>query len=133
MDIAAFRAAFPEFADIVKYPDATITFWQELAEGVDGVGGMVIASRWKSQATKGIMLYVAHELVLAEMNQASGVAGGTPGGQSGPANSKTVGSVTVAYDTQQGAEKDAGWWNLTSYGKQFYRLSRIYGSGMVQL
>jgi Protein of unknown function (DUF4054) len=127
MDISQFRSSFPEFADIVKYPDAQISFWATLATA------QVNPCRWKSQTTTGIMLYVAHEITLAAQNQRAGVNGGTPGAMSGPASSKTVGSVTVAYDTQQTAEKDAGWWNLTTYGKQFIRLARIFGVGAVQL
>lgn len=125
--IAQFRAAFPEFADIVRYPDAQITFWGEFAET------MVIECRWGTMWSKGVMLYVAHEITIAAQNQKAGVIGGVPGQFNGPANSKTVGSVTVGYDTQSTTEKDAGWWNSTIYGKQFIRLARIFGAGVVQL
>lgn len=125
--ISDFRNAFPEFQDIAKYPDSMITFWGDLATA------MVNPHRWGDQTTVGIFLYTAHEVTLASQNYQSGNVGGTPGGQSGPINSKTVGSVTAAYDTQQGAEKDAGYWNLTSFGKQFIRLARIFGSGAVQI
>lgn len=124
---ANFRAAFPEFNDTAKYPDAMLGFWSMFAVA------QVNENRWGSQALVGVYLYTAHEITLAAQNQKSGVIGGTPGTVSGPANSKTVGSVTVAYDTQQTAEKDAGYWNLTTYGKQFYRLSRTFGAGCVQL
>jgi hypothetical protein len=127
MDLAAFRAAFPEFADIARYPDAMLTFWSTIATA------QVNACAWGTQAATGVFLYVAHEIVLASQNQKAGVIGGVPGGSSGPASSKTVGSVTVAYDTTQGAEKDAGYFNLTNYGKQFIRLARIFGSGCVQI
>lgn len=125
--VATFRAAFPEFTDITRYPDGMLNFWAGLATA------QVNVNRWGSQADNGIMLYVAHEITLAAQNQKAGVIGGVPGGASGPTNSKTVGSVTVSYDTQQTAEKDAGWWNLTIYGKQFIRLARIFGAGVVQL
>lgn len=125
--IAAFRAAFPEFADIVKYPDEMITFWSTFATA------QVNCNRWKTQTLMGISLYTAHELVLAAQNQKAGVIGGTPGQQAGPANQKTVGSVTAAYDATTTTEKDAGYWNLTTYGKQFIRLARIFGAGGIQL
>ena len=125
--IPLFRQMFPEFADEALYPDVQITFWSSLATA------QVNVDRWGAQAPIGINLYTAHEMTLAAQNLKAGNVGGPPGGQSGPANSKTVGSVTVAYDTQQTAEKDAGWWNLTTYGKQFIRLARIYGAGVVQL
>jgi len=125
--IQDFRNAFPEFQDIAKYPDSMISFWSALAEA------QVNSCRWGTQTTMGVYLYTAHEITLASQNYQAGNVGGTPGGQSGPINSKTVGSVTAAYDTQQGAEKDAGYWNLTSYGKQFIRLARIFGAGAIQL
>ena len=127
MDNVQFRAAFPEFADIARYPDALLNFWATFATA------QVNVDRWKLQAPLGVQLYVAHEITLAAQNQKAANVGGVPGGVSGPANSKTVGSVTVAYDTQQTAEKDAGYWNLTIYGKQFSRLSRFFGAGCVQL
>jgi hypothetical protein len=125
--IATFRAAFPEFNDTARYPDAMITFWSSFATA------QVNACRWGDQVQTGVFLYTAHGVTLAAQNQKAGVIGGTPGGQSGPISSKTVGSVTAAYDTTQAAEKDAGYWNLTSYGKQFFRLARIFGAGPIQL
>jgi hypothetical protein len=125
--VANFRAAFPEFADTARYPDEQLNFWSSIAIA------QVNSDRWGAQTDTGVMLYVAHEVTLAAQSQASGVIGGTPGGQSGPVNSKTVGSVSVSYDTAQAAEKDAGHWNLTVYGKQFFHLARIFGAGVIQL
>ena len=126
-DIPLFRQQFTEFADTAKYSNAMITLWSTLATAQTNV------NRWGTQAPLGISLYVAHQLTLAAMNEAAAISKGTPGGASGPANSKTVGSVTVAYDTQQVAELSGGWWNLTTYGKQYLRLARIFGAGVVQI
>jgi uncharacterized protein YjlB len=123
----AFRAAFPEFADTVAYPDAQIDFWAGLAQA------QLPETIWKTQWLTGVYLYTAHELVLARQNQKSAAAGGVPGQSGGIANTKTVGSVSVGYDSATSSEKDAGWWNLTNYGKQLYRLIRIFGAGCVQL
>jgi hypothetical protein len=125
--IAEFRQAFPEFGDTAKYPDSMLSFWGEVAEQ------QVVERRWRRMTRQGQSLYVAHEITLAAQNYNAGNVGGIPGGTGGPINSKTVGSVTAAYDTQQTAEKDAGYWNLTTYGKQFIHLARIFGSGPVQL
>ncbi len=127
MDISVFRAAFTEFTDTAKYPDALVSFWATLATA------QVNADRWGTQTTLGIQLYVAHEITLEAQSQASAAIGGVPGAQSGPTNTKTVGSVTIGYDTDQTKEKDAGFWNLTVYGKQFIRLARIFGAGVIQL
>lgn len=81
----------------------------------------------------GVSLYVAHELTLASQNQKAAKVGGSPGLQGGVPSSKTVGSVTIQFDPNTSTEKDGGWWNLTTYGKQFLRLARIFGAGCVQL
>jgi hypothetical protein len=126
-DIGAFRTSFPEFADLVTYPTPMIEFW---------VGLAVLQVRqciWKSCWVQGVSLYVAHEITLAAQNQKAALNGGVPGVSGGIANSKTVGSVSVGYDTTSTAEKDAGYWNLTNYGKQFIRLARIFGAQAIQL
>lgn len=127
MDIGAFRTAFPEFSDTTIYPNTQITFWAALAEK------LVRPCVWGTVAPQGVQLYVAHELVLASQNAKAAQVGGSPGQSGGIANSKTVGSVTVSYDSTSTAEKDAGYWNLTNYGKQFIRLARIFGAGAIQL
>lgn len=126
-DISVFRKNFPEFNSTEKYPTAMITFWAELAEM------QVLASIWKNAVVKGQSLYVAHELVLASQSQKAAQVGGSPGQQGGIANTKTVGSATVGFDSATSSEKDAGYWNLTTYGKQFIRLARIFGAGAIQL
>lgn len=123
----AFRKAFPEFNDTELYPGPVVDFW------VSFIVLQVSECVWKRSWNMGVSLYLAHELTLARQNAKAAAIGGTPGQQGGVATSKTVGSVTVQYDAQSMSEKDAGYWNLTTYGKQFIRLVRIYGTGAVQL
>lgn len=125
--VGLFRTQFPEFKDTDAYPEPMITFWAELASV------QVRECIWKTSVGKGVSLYVAHCIALAYQNVKSAAAGGMPGTSGGIANTKTVGSVTVGYDSVTTAEKDAGWWNLTNYGKQFYRLVQIFGAGAIQL
>lgn len=127
MDISAFRKEFPEFNDSVVYPTEMISFWVTLAEI------QVSQNIWKTTWATGVKLYVAHEITLAAQNKKTAKFGGVPGSHAGIANSKTVGSATVGYDSQTTTEKDAGYWNLTNYGKQFIRLARIFGAGCIQL
>lgn len=126
-DISAFRSNFPEFNDTAKYPNSLIEFWVGLATL------LVRPCIWKRSWNQGMSLYVAHELVLARQNENTARLGGAPGQQGGIANTKTVGSATIGYDATTASEKDAGWWNLTNYGKQFIRLARIFGAGAIQL
>lgn len=127
MDIPAFRTAFPEFADTTVYPTTQITFWAGLAEK------LVLPAVWSTCYAEGVQLYVAHEITLAAQSAKAASTGGIPGSQGGIANTKTVGSVTVGYDSTGTGEKDAGYWNLTNYGKQFIRLARIFGAAAIQL
>lgn len=126
-DIGAFRTNFPEFADTTAYPSTLIDFWLGLAEL------QVRQCVWKRCWSEGVSLYIAHEITLASQNVKAAKSGGVPGTMGGIANTKTVGSVTVGYDSQATSEKDAGYWNLTNYGKQFIRLARIFGAGAIQL
>lgn len=125
-DVGSFRTSFPEFADTVVYPTSTIDLWAGLATR------QVPQRIWRDQWQLGVSLYVAHEITLAAQNTKAAANGGVPGVSGGIANSKTVGSVSVGYDTTSTAEKDAGYWNLTNYGKQLIRLARIFGAGAVQ-
>lgn len=125
--ISSFRAAFAEFGDSTKYPDAMIEFWANLAED------MLPKRIWKKQWVTAVSLYVAHEITLNAASVQTAANGGTPGQNSGIASQKAVGQVSVSYDSQSTAEKDAGWWNLTNYGKQLYRLIKIFGAGCYQL
>lgn len=127
MDIPTFRTNFPEFANATTYPDSTITFWSNLAEI------MLRQCVWTTVWTTAVNLYVAHELVLASQNVSTAAVGGLPGQGGGIASSKAVGSASIGYDSVTPSEKDAGWFNLTNYGKQLYRLIQIFGAGAVQL
>ena len=125
--VEVFRTQFPEFSNNIAYPAATIEFWSALA--VLQVPQQVWGNAW----LQGVSLYTAHEITLAAQNAKSAAIGGVPGSSGGIANTKTVGSVTVGYDSNATSEKDAGYWNLTTYGKQFIRLARLFGAGALQL
>lgn len=119
-----FRVAFPEFGDKQVYPSGSVQFW--LADAIANVN----ADAWGASTAKGVYLYLAHQLLMKGRRAAKGQA---PSQVSGPIASKAVGSVSVSYDTASTAETGAGWWNSTQYGKEFFRLSRIYGSGPIQI
>ena len=128
-DKAAFRAAFPEFADTARYPDAMLDFWS-------GIGERLIfpqQHRWGTLYDYGIQLFVAHNITLAAQNVAASASGGVPGNISGPTASKSVGSVSVSYDTASSIEPNAGHWNLSTYGKMLIHLARMIGAGGIQI
>lgn len=104
-----------------------INFWSAVA------CQQVNQNLWQNMYTTGVQLYVAHEITIAAQNAKSASNGGVPGSSGGIATEKTVGSVTVGYDPTTTTEKDAGYWNQTTYGKQFIRLARLFGAGAIQL
>ena len=126
-DIDAFRRRFPEFADTEAYPTPQIAFWADFATL------QLKQSIWKNAWDTGLSLYVAHEITLARQNTKIAASGGAPGTFGGVANNKTVGSATIGYDSNNTSEKNAGYWNLTNYGRQLYRLMQIFGAGAYQL
>lgn len=126
-DVEAFRTSFPEFSDAVVYPTTMVAMWAGFAER------QIRPEVWKDSQNLGVSLFVAHEITLGAQNTKTSRAGGMPGTSGGVANTKTVGSVTVGYDSITTGEKNAGHWNLTNYGKQLFRLARQFGAGVVQL
>jgi len=125
---ADFRLNFPEFADVSKYPEAQVTFWRTYAERL-----LYDECRWSDMRDYGIQLVMAHQLTLAGRNAAAASAGGAPGSVQGAVSSKAVGGVSVSYDTTAALLQDGGYWNLTTYGIQFWQLAMLVGTGGFQL
>lgn len=124
---STFREHFPEFQSEAKYPNGTVNFWLGIADK------FVMLDRWGDSKDFGVELFTAHQITIAKSNTNAEAVGGLAGQNLGPANSKSVGEVSVGYDTNMSMEVGAGHWNLTSYGKQFIRLARMIGAGAVQL
>lgn len=123
-----FRSDFPEFANTAVYPDTTITFYLSLADTVldqDKHGDQFI---YLSE------LFTAHYAELRGKVAAGAAASGsvnTSGG--GVVSSKSVDKVSVSYDTSGVVNPDAGFWNNTGYGREFYYWWSMFGAGGRQL
>jgi hypothetical protein len=126
MDAAQFRTDFPEFADVVAYPDSSVDFWIRLATK------LLRPSRWADVLDEGIELFVAHNLAL-QRAASSGGSSGVPGMNSGVVASKTVDKLSITYDSSVGIVPNAGHWNLTTYGTRFLWLMNMAGMGPTQL
>lgn len=122
LTVEQFRTMFPAFADAEKYPDATIQIWLDLAPLDPWV--------WGDRYQLGQGLWVAHE--LTKMG-AGGLAQGAGGWAGGPIQSKSVGPVSLSYNTGLTAMADAGPYNATLYGQQFWMMAKYLAIGPYQI
>jgi hypothetical protein len=121
--LATFRINFPEFASETDYPDATINFWAEVGDSLLNI------RRWGDRRTFGLQLFVAHKIALAKQDKNNATGGGVPGTGTGLQSSQSAGPISESIDTQTGSMQNAGNWNLTTYGVQFFQLSELVGMG----
>ncbi len=127
MSSTTFRANYPEFADVTKYPESQVNFYLTLG------GKLLRPIRWGSLLDTGIELFTAHNVALEAVAQRGASAGQVPGLSTGAVASKSIDKVSVSYDTNAGIVTNAGHWNLTIYGTRFLQLMRMAGTGGVQL
>lgn len=65
---------------------------------------------------------------------AAAAAGGVnSNGAAGVVSSKSVDKVSVSYDVSGVINPDAGFWNSTAYGREFYWWWSMFGAGGRQL
>lgn len=126
MDAATFRTNFPEFADTTVYTNAQVNFWLSVAVS------LVNADRWYDLYDQGVQLCLAHHLVLAVRNVKTTANGGMPGTVQGVQTAKAVDKVSVSYDASKIQNDDAGFWNMTAYGIQYWNLVQMVGAGGIQ-
>lgn len=126
--VASFRQSFPEFFDPSLYDANSITAFINLGVAFQN------PARWDPLTIDyGTGLFVGHNLVLQARASAAAKAGGIPGTVEGVRTQKSVDKVAVGYDVNSVIEKDASWWNMTTYGIRFIQLTRAYGAGGFQL
>jgi len=124
-EVAEFIEAFPEFADESAY--GTMRFWADVADKRLNV------NRWGELLQQGIYLFVAHNIALSRQAQDAADRDSGVTQSTGLIASKSVGGVSVSYDTNASLLRDAGNFNMTRYGRDFLQLARIVGIGGMQL
>jgi hypothetical protein len=128
-----FREEFPAFSNSAFYTDEQITFWIGEALGTNfNTFPVIDQKRWGQFYNLGLKLWVAHNLALDRSAAIASAAGRAPIG-SGVVSSRSVGPVSVSYDTQFGSETDGGNYNLTTYGSRFLFYLRMAGAAPIQL
>ena len=120
MDSTQFLQIFPEFDKLDKFPTERVDFWLSISVH------QVNAARWGILTNQGIALLTAHYLVLDAGNSLSR---SIPGGIEGIATSKSVDSVSKSMDVSAITLKDAGLYNKSTYGIQYYQLLLAFGAG----
>lgn len=134
IDYAQFTADYPEFKDVNVYPQSGVNYWLNLSGQLlnpDRLGQPAAAGAALTLFDLATELFIAHNLVIEKRNLEAAQAGGDPGAQVGPVNSKSVGPVSVGYDTSAGIVPEAGHWNLTTYGTRLLALLNMAGAGPV--
>lgn len=132
---ASLRVDYPEFA---AAPDPQLNYWLAIA------GMLLNKARWGQPGPKtvspptsmydvAVELFAAHNTTLEMRALAEAQKGAPPGGATGPISARSVGPLSLSYDTQAAIELDAGHWNLTIYGTRFIRLARMFGAGPIQV
>lgn len=118
---------FPSFSDTSMYPGHAVNMYLTLATKV------LNARRFGDYLPLVTELWAAHFLTLDAKDSEVAAEGGIMGQTGGQISSKSIGGVSVNFDTAAGLEEGAGHWNLTTFGKRFIRLARMAGTGGVQI
>lgn len=111
-DLASFRTRFPEFGDIVEYPDARVQLF--LDDAIDIYIGSD-ENRWQGKYNYAHSYLAAHLLVKAESTEL-----GDYSASSGAITSKSAGGVSVsrAVVAKSRSEQD-DWYMSSSYGQVY--------------
>ncbi len=123
LSVSEFRHLFPAFGDGETIPESVIAYRLLLATEQCG------RTRWGKLWKHGCYLYTAHFLAVS-MAEATNGQGAGSGGQ---VSSMSADGLSVSFDTSTSAEQGAGFFNATSYGREFWRLRRAFGAGGLQL
>lgn len=118
-NVAAFRAAFPAFANATTYPDPTLTgYWNAATCYISPV---VYGRLQETCRGRALDLMTAHLAALADLIAA--------GEQPGIITSATIDKISVAMEAPPSDNQWQYWLNLTPYGQQLLALLQVKSSG----
>ena len=124
---SSFRESMPMFADTNSYPAFQFNFYLNLGTK------LLPEQRWDDLLDYGLTLFVAHYLTLYKRGMNLASVGGDAGKVVGNETSKSVDGVSKSMDVSGVLITDAGHWNQTTFGIQFYQLMQMVGAGGIQL
>jgi len=112
LDLVAWRAAFPTFADASKYPDATVEMWWVMATAY--------INDYDNCLISGNILQTALNLMTAHLAQSfTMIQSGTT---SAPVTGATEGSVSITLQAPPSKNGWQFWLSTTPYGLQLWAL-----------
>lgn len=126
--VSDFRRDFPEFSDTTRYPDPSVNFYLGQADAI------LSEDMQGDQFVYLVELFTAHYTELRGRTLAATAMGAcvsSAGG--GVMTSKSVDKVSASYDVSGIINPDAGFWNNTGYGREFFWWWSMYGAGGRQL
>ena len=124
---SSFRESMPMLADTNSYPAFQFNFYLNLGTK------LLPEQRWDDLLDYGLTLFVAHYLTLYKRGMNLASVGGDAGKVVGNETSKSVDGVSKSMDVSGVLITDAGHWNQTTFGVQFYQLMQMVGAGGIQL
>lgn len=127
IDEQSFRETMPVFADPAQYPTFQFNFYLNLGKK------LLNEDRWEDLLDYGLTLFIAHYLTLYKRGMDAASVGGDAGKIVGNETSKAVDSVSKSMDVSGVIITDAGHWNQTTWGVQFYQLMLMASAGGIQL
>ena len=125
--VQQFRTDFPQFSSATLYSDAQVQFRLNLADI------QLDQNRLGRMFPFMVELFVAHYLTLQAGDDRSAAMGRAGGSNSGVVSSKSVDKVSVSYDNSSTLSADAGFWNFSRYGAEFWQMLMMFGYGGIQL
>lgn len=112
LDLTAWRAAFPAFSDVTKYPDATVQMWWVMATAY--------INDYDSCLISGTILQTALNLMTAHLAQSFTMI--SNGQVTAPVTGATEGSVAVTLQAPPSKNGWQFWLSTTPYGLQLWAL-----------
>lgn len=123
-----FRTDFPEFNDTTRYPSAAVNFYLGQADT------LLDQNKHGDRFVYLAELFTAHYVELRGRALAGAYSGGVnSNGNAGVMTSKSVDKASASYDVSGIIDPNAGFWNSTGYGREFFYWWSMFGMGGRQL
>lgn len=125
MNYTAFRALFPAFSDLTRYPDTSLDAWWDMA-------GDFIKEGWALSGdtfVRAQQMLTAHLAALATASATGSTVSGAGGKGTGAVQSASEGGVSVTFVAPPVKSAWQHWLSQSPYGQQLWALLSMVGAG----